>query len=216
MSIINNIKIIKDKIPNYVNLIAVSKTKSCDDIMQVYNTGHINFGENKVQELIKKQKVLPKDINWHMIGHLQRNKVKSIAPFIYLIHGVDSLRLLIEINKRAFENNRIIDCLIQINISNEKNKFGININDFKIIYNKASNFKNIKIKGIMGMATYSKNKNKIKEEFKKLNNLFNKFKNKELKILSMGMSNDYEIAIDEGSNMIRLGSSIFGSRENKL
>ena len=195
--------------------IAVSKTKPAEDIIKIYNLGHKDFGENKVQELEIKHKTLPKDINWHMIGHLQRNKVKHIAPFINLIHGVDNIKLLKEINKQAKKNDRIIDCLIQVKISSEDSKFGV---DYKqanewLTTDLLIDFKNIRITGFMGMASNTNNELKLTKEFSTLNSFFNKHQNTNLKILSMGMSNDYLLAIKNGSNMIRVGSNIFGARK---
>ncbi len=212
MSISDNLYKIKKTINKTVTLVAVSKNKSNLNILEAYNNGHRIFGENKVQELVKKAECLPKDINWHMIGHLQSNKVKFIAPFISLIHTVDSFKLLKEINKRAYQNNRIIDCLLQVHIATEKSKFGFNIDEIDNILETSNIFKNIKIKGLMGMASFTANKIQIKQEFKTLEKIFARIKNKQQTILSMGMSNDYEIAIQEGSNMIRIGSAIFGKR----
>ena len=210
MSISEKIQNIKKVLPNHVHLVVVSKNQSNSKIMEVYRSGHRIFGENKVQELVEKYETLPKDIKWHMIGHLQSNKVKYIAPFVDLIHSVDSKKLLKEINKRAFQNNRIIDCLLQIHIAVEKTKFGLSENDVNEILSVKNQYKNINIKGLMGMATFTNNRTQIKEEFNYLLNIFNKYK--VLKTLSMGMSGDYKIAIECGSNLIRIGSSIFGSR----
>lgn len=216
MSITDNLNQIKSTLPKNVTLVAVSKTKPNKDILEAYNTGQRVFGENKVQELTTKHEELPKDIEWHMIGHLQRNKVKYIAPFVSLIHGVDSFKLLKEINKRAKQNNRIIDCLLQIHIAEEQTKFGFSESEV-IELLKSEDFKsleNIKINGLMGMATFTENENQIKKEFKSLYTLFSQLnlQNSTLKTLSMGMSGDYKIAIDEGSTMVRVGSSIFGER----
>jgi len=215
MNIKKNIQIIKQKIPKNVCLVAVSKTQSNDNIIRAYNTGQKIFGENKVQELIQKQEELPKDIKWHMIGHLQTNKVKFIAPFIDMIHSVDSLRLVNEIDKRAKQYNRIINCLLQINIATEKTKFGFDIDKIDEIIEETLKFKNISIKGLMAMASNTNDKNKITKEFSLTNNLIKKVqkKYKNINVLSIGMSNDYLLAIDNGSNMIRLGSSIFGKRK---
>ena len=207
MSISEKIQNIKKVLPNHVHLVVVSKNQSNSKIMEVYRSGHRIFGENKVQELVEKYETLPKDIKWHMIGHLQSNKVKYIAPFVDLIHSVDSKKLLKEINKRAFQNNRIIDCLLQIHIAVEKTKFGLSENDVNEILSVKNQYKNINIKGLMGMATFTNNRTQIKEEFNYLLNIFNKYK--VLKTLSMGMSGDYKIAIECGSNLIRIGSSIF-------
>ena len=207
-----NLSKIKNKLDNNVEIIAVSKTKTVEEIMQIYNLGHRNFGENKVQEIVEKQKILPKDINWHFIGHLQRNKVKMIVGFVHLIHSVDSLKLLNEINKRATKAEKTINCLIQIKIAKEENKFGFDINEIDSVLEYAKNLTNVKIKGFMGMSTFTDNKEIIENEFSTLKKVFDDKKSQEFKILSMGMSNDYEVAINNGSNMIRLGSIIFGKR----
>ena len=215
MRIAKNIKNVTDIIPNNVKLVAVSKTKSINLIESAYKAGQRDFGENKVQELVDKFENLPKDINWHMIGHLQRNKVKYIAPFIYLIQSVDSLRLLIEINKQGIKNNRVINVLVQMDISNDETKFGFSYQEFEELINKneIKTLKNICIKGMMGMASFTKDENKIKDEFYSLNKFYKKHKKfLNLEILSMGMSGDFKIAINCNSNLIRLGSSIFGDR----
>lgn len=215
MRIAKNIKSVTDIIPNNVKLVAVSKTKSINLIESAYKGGQRDFGENKVQELVNKFENLPKDINWHMIGHLQRNKVKYIAPFIYLIQSVDSLRLLIEINKQGIKNNRVINVLVQMDISNDETKFGFSYQEFEELINKneIKTLKNICIKGMMGMASFTKDENKIKDEFYSLNKFYKKHKKfLNLEILSMGMSGDFKIAINCNSNLIRLGSSIFGDR----
>ncbi|HZW62985.1 MAG TPA: YggS family pyridoxal phosphate-dependent enzyme [Flavobacteriaceae bacterium] len=210
---------IKSSIPDYVTLVAVSKTKPPEDILEAYKTGHRIFGENKVQELVEKYEILPKDIEWHMIGHLQRNKVKYIASFVQLIHGVDSLKLLKEINKQAQKNNRIIHCLLQVKIAKEDSKYGLSAANVKSLLEspEVSQLKNIYIEGLMGMATFTENDEQIKKEFTVLASLFDNLKaihtkNCKLKTLSMGMSGDYKLAITCGSNMIRLGSTIFGER----
>ncbi len=213
MGIKTNLDAIKNNIPENVILVAVSKTKPNSDILEAYNSGQRIFGENKVQELALKQEELPKDINWHMIGHLQTNKVKYIAPFVSLIHGVDSIKLLKEINKRAIQNNRIIDCLFQVHIAQESTKFGFGLDTIEEALNKAKNFKNIKIKGLMGMATFSNNTEQITSEFQSLKTIFDKLKSQNISILSIGMSGDYKIAIENGSTMIRVGSAVFGSRD---
>ena len=212
MGVIENLHLIKQKIPQSVCLIAVSKTQSNNDILKAYNAGQKNFGENKVQELVQKQEKLPKDIRWHMIGHLQTNKVKFIAPFIDMIHSVDSLKLINEIDKRAKQNNRIIDCLLQVHIANEKTKFGFELDKIEGVIEETKKNKNINIKGLMGMASFTDNKNEIIKEFSLINTLFKKVQNEKINVLSTGMSSDYLIAIENGSNMIRLGSIIFGKR----
>ena len=199
-------------------LVAVSKTKPAEDILAMYDLGHRDFGENYVQELTQKQQLLPKDILWHYIGHMQSNKVKYIAAFIHLIHGVDSFSLLKEINKQALKNNRIIDCLLQVHIAKEENKFGLDSFELETIFNNnLLELKNIRICGLMGMASFSTNMDLVSAEFKYLKSLFDTYaqratSNEQLSILSMGMSADYKIALEEGSNMIRIGSLLFGER----
>jgi len=210
MSISENIQKIKSEIPKEITLVAVSKTKPISDIEQAYNSGQLIFGENKVKELVEKHEKLPKDIQWQMIGHLQTNKVKYIAPFVNLIHGVDSEKLLKEIDKRARQNDRIIDCLLQVHIATESTKFGFSENELEEIIKKLENYKNVNIIGFMGMATFTDNKNQIKEEFSFLSTIYKQ--HKQMNTLSMGMSGDYKIAISCGSNMIRIGSTIFGNR----
>ena len=216
MNITKNLQQIKASIPEHVTLVAVSKTKPNEAISEAYQAGQRVFGENKVQELTEKYESLPKDIEWHMIGHLQSNKVKYIAPFVSLIHGVDSFKLLKEINKRAAQNERVINCLLQIHIAEEDTKFGFDEKEvIELIKSEAfQDLKNIKIVGLMGMATFTDDENQIRKEFKSLKNLFDKLQisNHQFQILSMGMSGDYQIAIEEGSTMIRVGSSIFGER----
>ena len=216
MNITENLQQIKASIPEHVTLVAVSKTKPNAAILEAYQTGQRVFGENKIQELTEKYESLPKDIEWHMIGHLQSNKVKYIAPFVSLIHGVDSFKLLEEINKRAAQNERVINCLLQIHIAEEDTKFGFNEKEvMELLQSEAfQQLKNIKIVGLMGMATFTDNEQQIRKEFRSLKNLFDKFQiyYLQFQILSMGMSGDYQIAIEEGSNMIRVGSSIFGER----
>lgn len=216
MNITENLQQIKASIPEHVTLVAVSKTKPNAAVLEAYQTGQRIFGENKVQELTEKYESLPRDIEWHMIGHLQSNKVKYIAPFVSLIHGVDSFKLLKEINKRAAQNERVINCLLQIHIAEEATKFGFDEKEvIELLQSEAfQHLKNIKIVGLMGMATFTDNENQIRKEFKTLKNLFDKFQisNLQFQILSMGMSGDYQIAIEEGSTMIRVGSSIFGER----
>ena len=215
MSISFNLEKIKNEIPNDVLLVAVSKTKPIKDLEIAYKAGQFHFGENKIQELIAKESILPKDIKWHMIGHLQRNKVKYIASFIHLIHSVDSLKLLKEIDKQGCKINRNINILIQIDISNDETKFGFSINEINEILNsdELNKYKNIKIKGFMGMASFTNDKSIIKEQFLILNQLYEKFKTTySFNYLSMGMSADYKEAIQCNSNVIRLGSNIFGKR----
>jgi len=212
MSITKNLNHLYRNISNDIVVVAVSKTKPNEDILEAYNSGHKSFGENKVQELIEKHNALPKDIEWHFIGHLQRNKVKNIIKFIHLIHSVDSYKLLNEINKRAKNENRVVDCLIQVKIASEENKYGFNIGEIDDVINFSKNLDHINLKGFMGMSTLTNDNNIINNEFSKLQNIFNNYKSKTLNILSMGMSNDYNLAIENGSNMIRLGSIIFGKR----
>lgn len=220
MSIQSNLEKIQQTLPPQVRLIAVSKTKPVELILELYNSGQREFGENKVQEILDKQAVLPKDIQWHLIGHLQTNKVKFIAPFVTLIHAVDSLKLLAEINKEAQKNNRIIDCLLQFHIAEEDTKFGLSKNEaFDLLKcSEYAQMKNIRIVGVMGMATFTEDTLQIQREFKNLHALFSEIKTsffdqKEFfKEISMGMSGDYLIAIKEGSTMVRVGSALFGSR----
>jgi len=195
-----------------ITLVAVSKTKPVEDILELYNLGHRDFGENYVQELTEKVAKLPNDIRWHFIGHLQTNKVRSIVPFIYLIHGVDSLKLLNEIDKQAEKNKRVIDCLLQVHIAQEETKFGFDENELLAV--EPGQFANVKIKGLMGMASLTENVNKIRAEFKHLKTIYDKLSTltPQLSILSMGMSADYKIALEEGSNMVRIGSLLFGER----
>jgi len=221
MSISQNLLKIKSTIPDHLTLVAVSKTKPVSDLMEAYNAGQRIFGENYVQELVEKQQELPKDIQWHFIGHLQSRKVKLIAPFVSLIHGVDSMKLLEEINKQALKNHRIIDCLLQIHIAEEETKFGLNENELNeilhFVQNDKEGMKNIRIVGLMGMATFTDNQQQIKKEFTYLKSIFDKTNqlltpNFQLQTLSMGMSGDYPLAIECGSTMVRIGSSIFGTR----
>ena len=217
MNIKQNLDNIKSTLPKQVVLVAVSKTKPISDLMEAYNAGQRIFGENKIQELADKYTEMPKDIEWHMIGHVQRNKVKYMAEFVSLIHGVDSFKLLKEINKQAKKYDRTIDCLLQIKIAEEDRKFGMSKADASTLLqsNEFSELKNIKIIGLMGMATFTEDTNQVKKEFQFLNNTFSELKtlNSELKTLSMGMSGDYQLAIECGSTMIRVGSSIFGVRK---
>ena len=215
--ICQNLEKIKKIIPPEVTLVAVSKTKPIEDIMEAYRCRHLDFGENKVQELVGKHEALPKGIRWHMIGHLQRNKVKYIAPFVYLIHGVDNLKLLKEIEKQAGKNDRTIDVLLQIKIAQEETKFGMDEKTLEEIIDlyQTGNFPHVRLKGFMGMASNTSNKDQIADEFHYLHELYLKYQKTlpEFTYLSMGMSGDYHIAIANGSNMIRLGSAIFGARD---
>lgn len=220
MSVAQNIKyFIENEIPSNVKLIAVSKTKPVETILEAYQSGHKIFGENKVQELVDKYEKLPKDIEWHMIGHMQSNKVKYIAPFVKLIHGVDSFKLLKIINKEGEKNNRVIDCLLQFHIAKEETKFGLDlveVQDF-MESEKLKGFKNINVVGVMGMATFTENEDQIRSEFKELVYIFNQLKSnyfseESFKEISMGMSGDYKIAIEEGATMVRIGSLLFGAR----
>lgn len=201
-----------EELGNKVTLVAVSKTKPVEDILALYNLGQRDFGENYVQELVDKAAALPKDIRWHFIGHLQSNKVKLIAPFVHLIHGVDSSSLIKEINKQAAINNRVIDCLLQVHIAQEETKFGF---DAKELLNlNTMQFEHVQIKGLMGMASFSTDLNLVRNEFKNLHNIYTQLSttHHQLSTLSMGMSGDYTIAIEEGSNMVRIGSLLFGAR----
>ena len=221
MNIKNNISLLTEEIQKYnCRLIVVSKTQSIEKIKETYDMGQRLFGENKVQELQSKVEHLPEDIEWHLIGHLQRNKVKFIAPFISMIHSIDSLKLLEEVNKQAEKNNRIIDCLLQVHIATEESKFGFSedeLLDF-IKGDKISDLKSINIKGLMGMATFTKDNDKVRTEFKNLRKIFDKIKtinkhaNVEMLELSMGMSGDYKIALEEGSTLVRIGTYVFGER----
>ena len=213
MSCNNSLNSIKDEIDKKVKIVVVSKTRSKKEILDIYNKDHRDFGENKVQEILEKHEKLPNDIRWHFIGHLQTNKVKYIIPFISLVHSVDSLKLLKEINKRAKAKNKIINCLIQVKIANEESKYGFKINEISDVMSYASELDHILIKGLMGMATNTDNNNLIDREFKLLNTEFKKYKSKIFNVLSMGMSNDYKLAINNESNLIRLGSIIFGIRK---
>ena len=216
MSISENLKAILSKLPEQVVLVALTKTKTPAEIMEAYNAGQRVFGENKVQEMTEKWEQLPKDIQWHMIGHVQRNKVKYMAPFVSLIHGVDSLRLLREIDKQAARHDRVIDCLFQIHIAEEATKFGLDESELHDIVSSEEfgQLKHVRILGLMGMATFTDDHFKIRKEFGYLKALFEKLKGilPDVSILSMGMSGDYHIAIEEGSTMVRIGSSIFGAR----
>ena len=211
------IETIKKTLPKDVELIAVSKTKPLEMIQQAMKSGHLDYGENKVQEMVHKYESLTKDIRWHMIGHLQRNKVKYIAPFVHLIHGADSKKLIDEINKQGIKNKKTINCLLQFHIASESTKFGFSIEEIRelIVSKHYLNWENINIRGVMGMATFTDNKNQVKDEFGLLKNYFDELKpvfGENFKTLSMGMSGDYLEAISKGSNMIRIGSDIFGTR----
>ena len=206
-----------------VTLVAVSKTKPISDILELYNLGHRDFGENYVQEMVAKAKLLPNDIRWHFIGHLQTNKVKLIAPFVQLIHGVDSLKLIKEINKEAEKEGRVVDCLLQVHIAQEETKFGLDEIELNLLMKEFDNLKiqHVRICGLMGMASFTENMTLVREEFKNLKEIFNKLRTRDLPVgqvvsglttLSMGMSADYKIAIEEGSNMVRIGSLLFGER----
>ena len=216
MSIAGNLSTILDEIPKEVSLVAVSKTKPIEDLQAAYNAGQRIFGENKIQEMTSKWEVLPKDIQWHMIGNVQSNKVKYMAPYVALIHGVDRAKLLAEINKQAAKNNRVIDCLLQVHIAQESTKFGLSETELNDIIHQqlTTPFPNIRIVGLMGMATFTSDNVQIKQEFTFLKALYDKARNqlKDISILSMGMSGDYALAIEVGSNMIRVGSKIFGER----
>ncbi|WP_163410990.1 YggS family pyridoxal phosphate-dependent enzyme [Flavobacterium ajazii] len=229
MSIASNLNTIKATLPEHVTLVAVSKTKPVSDLIQAYEAGQRIFGENKIQEMADKYEQMPKDIQWHMIGHVQSNKVKFMAPFVSLIHGVDSLKLLQEINKQALKNNRVIDCLLQIYIAEEETKFGLDEKELTQLLSSSEfkEMKNIRILGLMGMATFTENHDQIKKEFLHLKSIFDSLQNKDAQCrdtqqcistaahfstISMGMSGDYQLAIECGSTMVRIGSSIFGGR----
>jgi pyridoxal phosphate enzyme (YggS family) len=217
MSIAQNLLKIKSTLPEQVTLVAVSKTKPVADLMEAYEAGQRIFGENKIQEMAEKWEQMPKDIQWHMIGHVQTNKVKFMAQFVSLIHGVDSLKLLQEINKQAQKNNRVIDCLLQIHIAEEETKFGLDEKELATLLssNEFQEMKNIRIVGLMGMATFTDNKEQIKKEFTHLKSIFDAIRTEAIhrvSTLSMGMSGDYQLAIECGSTMVRIGSSIFGGR----
>ena len=214
MNIKDNTLYLLNELPIEVELVAVSKTKSNTEILESYEAGQRIFGENKVQEMTRKYDVLPKDIQWHMIGHVQSNKVKYMAPFVALIHGVDSLKLLKEINKQALKNNRVINCLLQVHIAKESTKFGLSNMECIDALTAAESLENITIKGLMGMATFTDDHSQVEQEFDGLKQLYDQLAKKysKFEILSMGMSGDYQIAIAKGSNMIRVGSKIFGER----
>ncbi|OAB29741.1 hypothetical protein SAMN05444395_107102 [Flavobacterium fryxellicola] len=216
MSIAQNLLSIQSALPAQVTLVAVSKTKPISDLMEAYEAGQRIFGENKIQEMAEKWEAMPKDIQWHMIGHVQTNKVKFMAPFVSLIHGVDSLKLVQEINKQAVKANRVIDCLLQIHIAEEETKFGLDQQELTSLLSSSAfqEMRNIRIVGLMGMATFTDNKDQIKKELTHLKSIFDSFavRNPQFTILSMGMSGDYQLAIECGSTMVRIGSSIFGGR----
>ena len=214
MSIEKQISIIKNEIKDKADLVAVSKTRTVQEIQEAYNSGQLKFGENRVQEIVDKQSKLPNNIEWHMIGHLQKNKVKYIAKFINLIHSVDRISLAEEIDKHAKKENRIIDCLIQLKISKEESKFGLQIEDFKNFNESLKNYKNLNVIGLMGMASFTDDNELIDKEFKKIKTIYDDMVliDSEFKVLSIGMSDDYDIALENGSNMIRVGSKIFGKR----
>ena len=217
MYIKENIASLKGHIPSNVTLVAVSKTKPNEFISEAYNAGQKDFGENYVQELVDKHEQLPKDINWHFIGHLQSNKVKYIAPFVHLIHGIDSFKLLEEVNKQAKKSNRVINCLLQVFIATEETKFGLSFEECESILNsdELRKLQNVKICGFMAMASNTDDETQIRKEFKSLKAFQTKLTtlNSQLSTLSFGMSSDYKIAIEEGSNMVRIGSLIFGERD---
>lgn len=220
MSVSDNLNKVKQHVPSHVTLVAISKTHPVDQIMEAYNAGQRVFGENKVQEMVSKQEVMPKDIQWHLVGHLQSNKIKYIAPFVTLIHSVDSLKLLVAINKEAVKADRVIDCLLQVYIAEEETKFGLSVEELTELL-ESEEYKqltHVRVCGVMGMATFTDNEDQIRKEFKSLKTIFTNLKNSyfpntdSFRHISMGMSGDYAIAIEEGSTMIRVGSSIFGHR----
>jgi len=220
MDIAKNLEKIKSDLPEGVKLIAVSKTKPNDAILEAYQTGHRMFGENKAQELIRKHEELPEDIEWHFIGHLQSNKAKYIAPFVSMIHSIDSFKILKIVNKEARKNDRVIPCLLQFHIAEEESKYGLTEAGAREILESEAykNMQNISIAGVMGMATFTDDSEKVRSEFRRLKSIFNELKNKyfadnpEFKEISMGMSDDYPLAVEEGSTIVRVGSKIFGAR----
>lgn len=220
MGVAENLQAIKEKVPADVTLVAVSKTKPDEAIMEAYQAGHRDFGENKVQDLAAKQERLPDDIRWHMIGHLQSNKVKYLAPFVHMLHGVDSLKLLGVINREAEKSERVIDCLLQIRIALEETKFGLTEEDLMQLLRSDvfREMNHVRIRGLMGMATYTENSKQIREEFRQLKRIFDRLKGSQFENqgsfdqLSCGMSDDFQLAIEEGSNLVRIGSLIFGPR----
>jgi pyridoxal phosphate enzyme (YggS family) len=220
MSIAQNLAEVKATLPDHVTLVAVSKTKPIEILEEAYHAGQRDFGENKVQEMAAKAEVLPKDINWHYIGHVQTNKIKYMAPFVHLVHGVDREKVLKELNKEAAKNNRSIDCLLQVFIAKEETKFGFDVDEIKGLFegNLAETYPNLRVRGLMGMATFTEDAEQVRQEFRGLKQLFDEAKTtfnlepSTFNILSMGMSGDYPIAIEEGSNLVRIGTAIFGSR----
>ena len=215
MKIATHLNALREEIPEGVALVAVSKTKPVEDLIEAYHAGQRIFGENKIQEMCQKWEQLPKDIQWHMIGHVQTNKVKYMAPFVDLVHGVDRLKLLKEIDKQAAKYQRKIRCLLQIHIAQEATKFGLSAEELQKILTTKENFPNVELCGLMGMATFTEDQAQIEQEFQYLQGLFEEHRaqHPELQILSMGMSGDYPLAIAHGSNMIRVGSKIFGARQ---
>ena len=220
MSIAQNLAEVKATLPDHVTLVAVSKTKPNEVLLEAYKAGQRYFGENKVQEMAAKAEVLPKDIQWHYIGHVQTNKIKYMAPFVHLVHGVDREKVLRELNKEAAKNNRIIDCLLQVFIAKEETKFGFDADEIKTLFseNLTETYPNLRVRGLMGMATFTDNQEQVRLDFRGLAQLYNelttnfKSQTSNFKFLSMGMSGDYQIAIEEGSNLVRIGTAIFGSR----
>jgi len=212
-----NHKRILDELGSKCVLVAVSKTKPIEDIFALYESGQRDYGENYVQELVDKQAALPKELKWHFIGHLQSNKVKYIAPFVHLIHGVDSIKLLHEINKQAIKLNRTIDVLLQVHIAQEETKFGFNAGELAEVFSLQP-FTNLRLRGLMGMASFTDDQEKIRTEFKYLRSLFDQFSKdkRNFDILSMGMSSDYQVALEEGSTMVRIGSLLFGERNKTI
>lgn len=213
------LKHLKSQLPAGVELVAVSKTKPQEDLQQAYDTGHLDFGENKVQEMVTKYEALPKDIRWHMIGHVQSNKIKYMAPFVHLVHGMDKPKRLKELNKEAAKNERVIDCLLQIHIAEEESKFGFDFQEAKelLSQNPKERYPHLRIRGLMGMATLTEDEAQVRNEFRNLAEFFRSIADSgalpHFDILSMGMSGDYQIALEEGSTMLRIGSTIFGARD---
>ena len=220
MGIVENLRLLKEQIPGNVTLVAVSKTKPDEMILEAFHAGHRDFGENKVQDLVAKQERLPREIRWHMIGHLQSNKVKYLAPFVHMIHGVDSLKLFNVINREAEKQDRVIDCLFQVRIATEETKFGLTGEDLNLILESDAfrEAQHVRIRGLMGMATYTENSEQIRNEFQQLKRIFEELKGSTFSgmthfdQLSFGMSGDFSLAIEEGSTMVRIGSLIFGAR----